>query len=52
MPQMNPMWWFSLFIVFSLVLILSNSLNYFYFNPSISQASSLKSTKKSFNWKW
>nr|AYM85041.1 ATP synthase F0 subunit 8 [Melanoplus bivittatus] len=52
-PQMSPLMWFSLFIMFSLVLILFNQMNFFSFKPEIIKTES-KSEKmnKNMNWKW
>nr|YP_009024044.1 ATP synthase F0 subunit 8 [Pacris xizangensis]ADZ56251.1 ATP synthase F0 subunit 8 [Pacris xizangensis] len=53
MPQMSPLMWFSLFILFSITLILFNQMNFFSFKPS-----TIKNVKKSMiksknmNWKW
>nr|AML26533.1 ATP synthase F0 subunit 8 [Staphylinidae sp. BMNH 1274696] len=51
MPQMAPMNWLSLFIMFIVVFMLFNSLNYFCFLYS---PKSLSSNIKNFkmNWKW
>nr|UOU85022.1 ATP synthase F0 subunit 8 [Ephemera danica] len=53
MPQMAPLSWLTLFIVFSMTLILFNILNYYSFDtnpPSSTQIS--KSNTKAFNWQW
>nr|UGS80545.1 ATP synthase F0 subunit 8 [Waoraniella jarlinsoni] len=51
MPQMNPMWWLSLFMMFTMIFLTTNSLNYFYKNHSIKFE--LKKNKKNLmNWKW
>nr|AGC22363.1 ATP synthase F0 subunit 8 [Hemicharilaus monomorphus] len=53
MPQMSPLMWFSLFIMFSITLILFSQLNFFSFKPS--PIKSFESTKKEImkiNWKW
>nr|QOL00910.1 ATP synthase F0 subunit 8 [Chorthippus maritimus huabeiensis] len=53
MPQMSPLMWFSLFILFSITMILFNQMNFFSFKPDI-----IKSMKKMMmkskdqNWKW
>nr|YP_008080947.1 ATP synthase F0 subunit 8 [Psococerastis albimaculata]AFY16887.1 ATP synthase F0 subunit 8 [Psococerastis albimaculata] len=53
MPQMNPMWWFSLFIMFVTILLSSNSLNYFYSKNALDINSFKKSNiKNNINWKW
>nr|WNH42056.1 ATPase subunit 8 [Neoperla socia] len=53
MPQMAPISWFLLFIVFSMALLLFNFLNYYSFLPS-SPLTSLrqKIEQKPLNWKW
>nr|YP_010133579.1 ATP synthase F0 subunit 8 [Chorthippus parallelus parallelus]YP_010133592.1 ATP synthase F0 subunit 8 [Chorthippus parallelus erythropus]QWM92865.1 ATP synthase F0 subunit 8 [Chorthippus parallelus parallelus]QWM92882.1 ATP synthase F0 subunit 8 [Chorthippus parallelus erythropus]QWM92895.1 ATP synthase F0 subunit 8 [Chorthippus parallelus erythropus]QWM92908.1 ATP synthase F0 subunit 8 [Chorthippus parallelus erythropus] len=53
MPQMSPLMWFSLFILFSVVMIMFNQLNFFSYKPYIIK-STKKSTMKSKNqaWKW
>nr|QOL00637.1 ATP synthase F0 subunit 8 [Kingdonella pienbaensis] len=53
MPQMSPLMWFSLFILFSIVLIMFNQMNFFSFKPKIlenTEKSEIKS--KNLNWKW
>nr|YP_010953302.1 ATP synthase F0 subunit 8 [Deleatidium vernale]WMQ76567.1 ATP synthase F0 subunit 8 [Deleatidium vernale] len=53
MPQMAPLSWLTLFIMFSSTLILFNVLNYFSFlptSPSSSAHSSISTTP--LNWKW
>nr|WOR81112.1 ATP synthase F0 subunit 8 [Anaspides driesseni] len=52
MPQMAPLFWFLLFIFFSMVFILFSSLTYFLFpiQKNIFHPSPL--TKSSFLWKW
>nr|WEV93765.1 ATP synthase F0 subunit 8 [Dociostaurus tartarus] len=53
MPQMSPLMWFSLFIMFSITLILFNQMNFFSYKPNV-----IKSVKKSMIksknliWKW
>nr|UDF83720.1 ATP synthase F0 subunit 8 [Vermiophis taishanensis] len=53
MPQMAPIKWLFLFIMFILTLILYNILNYFFLIklPSLSMYKS-KLLKNSLNWKW
>nr|YP_010040992.1 ATP synthase F0 subunit 8 [Eclipophleps carinata]QOZ41926.1 ATP synthase F0 subunit 8 [Eclipophleps carinata] len=53
MPQMSPLMWFLLFILFSFTLIMFNQMNFFSFKPKIIK-SSMKSMIKSKNeiWKW
>nr|UGS80506.1 ATP synthase F0 subunit 8 [Polypsocus corruptus] len=52
MPQMNPIWWTWLFIMFILTILLANSLNYFYSNNTINKNMNNKIMNKSINWKW
>nr|YP_010397593.1 ATP synthase F0 subunit 8 [Boreoheptagyia zhengi]UQJ73671.1 ATP synthase F0 subunit 8 [Boreoheptagyia zhengi] len=55
MPQMAPISWLILFILFSLTLILFNILNYYCSLPknlSSSEPSSLMNSSNSMNWKW
>uniref|UniRef100_A0AAU7B9N1 ATP synthase complex subunit 8 n=1 Tax=Novoplectron serratum TaxID=3073467 RepID=A0AAU7B9N1_9ORTH len=52
MPQMAPLSWLFMFIMFSLTLLMFCSSNYFLFSilPSQAEKSSIKFN--SFNWKW
>nr|YP_009348209.1 ATP synthase F0 subunit 8 [Sinopodisma wulingshanensis]YP_010703613.1 ATP synthase F0 subunit 8 [Sinopodisma kelloggii]APX55786.1 ATP synthase F0 subunit 8 [Sinopodisma wulingshanensis]WCO86747.1 ATP synthase F0 subunit 8 [Sinopodisma kelloggii] len=53
MPQMSPLMWFSLFILFSIVLILFNQMNFFSFKPMIMKSEEMSQIKsKNLNWKW
>nr|YP_009348196.1 ATP synthase F0 subunit 8 [Sinopodisma houshana]APX55747.1 ATP synthase F0 subunit 8 [Sinopodisma houshana] len=53
MPQMSPLMWFSLFILFSIVLILFNQMNFFSFKPMIMKSEEKGQIKsKNLNWKW
>nr|AMP43706.1 ATP synthase F0 subunit 8 [Dialysis sp. KW-2016] len=54
MPQMAPINWLTLFIIFFFIFFMYMALNYFMFIPIM-----LKTTQKSnnmnfsyFNWKW
>nr|YP_004935221.1 ATP synthase F0 subunit 8 [Protoplasa fitchii]AET13046.1 ATP synthase F0 subunit 8 [Protoplasa fitchii] len=54
MPQMAPISWLSLFLIFSMTFMLFNIMNYFSFLPK-SPNQSLSMTKNkinSLNWKW
>nr|UPL65157.1 ATP synthase F0 subunit 8 [Oedaleus abruptus] len=51
MPQMSPMMWFSLFIMFSMTLILFNQLNFFSYKPTKTTKMTSKS-KNNINWMW
>nr|YP_009740956.1 ATP synthase F0 subunit 8 [Pedopodisma emeiensis]QID03983.1 ATP synthase F0 subunit 8 [Pedopodisma emeiensis] len=53
MPQMSPLMWFSLFILFSIVLILFNQMNFFSFKQMIMKSEEKEKIKsKNLNWKW
>nr|QIV24760.1 ATP synthase F0 subunit 8 [Pseudoplites inexpectatus] len=51
MPQMAPLNWLILAIVFSLVFLIFNIMNYFSFNYEI-KSSKTKMKKALLNWKW
>nr|AXS65407.1 ATP synthase F0 subunit 8 [Cucujoidea sp. 18 KM-2017] len=51
MPQMAPLSWLTLFISFTLIFILFNSMNYFSFLYPIKKSSIIKNNIK-INWKW
>nr|AML25909.1 ATP synthase F0 subunit 8 [Staphylinidae sp. BMNH 1274216] len=52
MPQMAPLNWLTLFIYFTMIFLLFNSLNYFSF--MYANNLKIKITKKinKLNWKW
>nr|QNE85860.1 ATP synthase F0 subunit 8 [Rhagio tringarius] len=54
MPQMAPISWLILFIIFSITFIMFNIVNYFSFLPPSSLFSKDKKTyfSLSYNWKW
>nr|AYN73251.1 ATP synthase F0 subunit 8 [Kosciuscola tristis] len=53
MPQMSPLMWFSLFILFSMVLILFNQMNFFsYKTMPIKSEESMKIKSSNLIWKW
>nr|YP_010446949.1 ATP synthase F0 subunit 8 [Chyliza bambusae]UTM10314.1 ATP synthase F0 subunit 8 [Chyliza bambusae] len=52
MPQMSPINWLSLFILFSLTFMLFNMMNYFLIIPSSSQSKTSSKSTKSLVWKW
>nr|YP_010895018.1 ATP synthase F0 subunit 8 [Callicera aenea]WJW73531.1 ATP synthase F0 subunit 8 [Callicera aenea] len=53
MPQMAPINWLSLFLLFSLIFILFNMMNYFIYLPTTPKHKNLdKINKNSMNWKW
>nr|QDP18116.1 ATP synthase F0 subunit 8 [Chrotogonus sp. TAMUIC IGC OR284] len=51
-PQMSPMMWFTLFILFSATMILFNQMLFFSFKPNKINISKNKSTNNQMNWKW
>nr|YP_010626518.1 ATP synthase F0 subunit 8 [Hirtodrosophila subflavohalterata]WBK17654.1 ATP synthase F0 subunit 8 [Hirtodrosophila subflavohalterata] len=53
MPQMAPISWLILFIIFSLTFILFCSMNYYSYMPSLPKSNELKSSQlNSMSWKW
>nr|YP_010164588.1 ATP synthase F0 subunit 8 [Epeorus carinatus]AHY86319.1 ATP synthase F0 subunit 8 [Epeorus sp. JZ-2014]QRM91377.1 ATP synthase F0 subunit 8 [Epeorus carinatus]QXT45724.1 ATP synthase F0 subunit 8 [Epeorus dayongensis] len=52
MPQMAPLSWLILFIVFSSTLILFSIMNYFLTAPTPPQSTSSQFETQAFNWKW
>nr|YP_010385248.1 ATP synthase F0 subunit 8 [Anatrichus pygmaeus]UPM51784.1 ATP synthase F0 subunit 8 [Anatrichus pygmaeus] len=53
MPQMAPINWLFLFIMFSMIFIMFNMVNYYSIlptSPKIKKMNELKSN--SLNWKW
>nr|AMP43732.1 ATP synthase F0 subunit 8 [Heleodromia immaculata] len=52
MPQMAPIGWLSLFILFTLTFMLFCMMNYFLFLPQIKNYESKKYSSNSMNWKW
>nr|YP_009389825.1 ATP synthase F0 subunit 8 [Pternoscirta caliginosa]ANJ44391.1 ATP synthase F0 subunit 8 [Pternoscirta caliginosa] len=52
MPQMSPMMWFSLFILFSIVLILFNQMNFFSYKPNKTEMMPNQMKIENINWKW
>nr|QVM79234.1 ATP synthase F0 subunit 8 [Grammoptera ruficornis] len=51
MPQMAPLNWLILFLFFTLIFFIYNSLNYYIFNYNIKK-SDTKKNKLNYNWKW
>nr|WCQ78432.1 ATP synthase F0 subunit 8 [Agriotes sp. GTI-28] len=51
MPQMAPLSWLNLFIMFVMTFLVLNSLNYFSFMYKNSQSKSMPKMT-SINWKW
>nr|QNE85599.1 ATP synthase F0 subunit 8 [Chrysotimus molliculus] len=54
MPQMAPISWLSLYVIFSMTLIMFCIMNYYSYLPSMSKTNenSMKDSFKSMNWKW
>nr|YP_010166663.1 ATP synthase F0 subunit 8 [Lioporeus pilatei]QRV62754.1 ATP synthase F0 subunit 8 [Lioporeus pilatei] len=52
MPQMAPMNWFILYIIFSMTFISFNFMNYYIFILNKQTMKSNKFMKKILNWKW
>nr|WKU83813.1 ATP synthase F0 subunit 8 [Brachypalpus cyanella] len=53
MPQMAPINWLSLFLLFSLIFMLFNMMNYFIYSPSTLKSKNMnKIYTNSMNWKW
>nr|YP_010022488.1 ATP synthase F0 subunit 8 [Fer nigripennis]QON98898.1 ATP synthase F0 subunit 8 [Fer nigripennis] len=52
MPQMSPLMWFSLFMLFSITLVMFNQMNFFSFKPLIYKNKSKLMHMKNMNWKW
>nr|QDP18033.1 ATP synthase F0 subunit 8 [Psedna nana] len=53
MPQMAPMMWFTLFIMFSMAMIVFNQMNFFSFKNNPFKMLSKEVTKKTqMSWKW
>nr|UOU85243.1 ATP synthase F0 subunit 8 [Rhagio lineola] len=53
MPQMAPISWLILFVVFSITFIMFNIMNYFSFLPPSASSKEKKTfTMNSYNWKW
>nr|UOU85191.1 ATP synthase F0 subunit 8 [Cephalops aeneus] len=53
MPQMAPISWLSLFLIFTMSFIMFNMMNYYCLNPILkNNLNFLKVNYKSMNWKW
>nr|YP_010894901.1 ATP synthase F0 subunit 8 [Phortica tanabei]WJW73414.1 ATP synthase F0 subunit 8 [Phortica tanabei] len=53
MPQMAPIGWLSLFLIFSISFILFCILNYYSYIPTSPKSLNLKTNNlNSMNWKW
>nr|WRO45263.1 ATP synthase F0 subunit 8 [Odontomantis sp.] len=52
MPQMMPLNWLTLFMFFSILMILFNVMNYYMSNNKSYLISPIKNKIKTINWKW
>nr|YP_009176809.1 ATP synthase F0 subunit 8 [Delia antiqua]ALJ11008.1 ATP synthase F0 subunit 8 [Delia antiqua] len=54
MPQMAPIGWLSLFIIFSITFMIFNMMNYYSFLPSMPKSTLIYKSQQmnSLNWKW
>nr|YP_009775103.1 ATP synthase F0 subunit 8 [Blaps rhynchoptera]QJA14889.1 ATP synthase F0 subunit 8 [Blaps rhynchoptera]QJA15159.1 ATP synthase F0 subunit 8 [Blaps rhynchoptera] len=52
MPQMAPLSWLTLMILFISMLILFNIINYFSFSSTPEKESKIFKKKLTINWKW
>nr|UQJ75238.1 ATP synthase F0 subunit 8 [Glyptotermes sp.] len=52
MPQMMPLSWLALFIMFSMALMLFATMNYYSHIPKSTIASKVGISTKSMSWKW
>nr|YP_009590139.1 ATP synthase F0 subunit 8 [Palesisa nudioculata]QBM09709.1 ATP synthase F0 subunit 8 [Palesisa nudioculata] len=53
MPQMAPISWLTLFIIFSITFLIFNMMNYYSFIPSLPKSNLMTSMNtNSLNWKW
>nr|YP_010945302.1 ATP synthase F0 subunit 8 [Japanagallia malaisei]WMI45369.1 ATP synthase F0 subunit 8 [Japanagallia malaisei] len=50
MPQMAPMWWLTLSVLFNINMMITIST--IYFNKNILMKNYLTFKKKNLNWKW
>nr|QID48532.1 ATP synthase F0 subunit 8 [Celes skalozubovi] len=52
MPQMSPMMWFSLFIMFSITMIMFNQMNFFSYKPILVKKLKKMMKSNNMNWMW
>nr|YP_011001005.1 ATP synthase F0 subunit 8 [Bellardia viarum]WPN85802.1 ATP synthase F0 subunit 8 [Bellardia viarum] len=54
MPQMAPISWLSLFIMFSITFVIFNMMNYYSFTPFMPKSDLINKNQftNSLNWKW
>nr|YP_010310377.1 ATP synthase F0 subunit 8 [Camptopus lateralis]UMY75912.1 ATP synthase F0 subunit 8 [Camptopus lateralis] len=52
MPQMSPLWWEILFILFILSFIMMNTIIYYNKNIKLIKTDNNKLVNKELKWKW
>nr|YP_009346656.1 ATP synthase F0 subunit 8 [Graphosoma rubrolineatum]API85472.1 ATP synthase F0 subunit 8 [Graphosoma rubrolineatum] len=52
MPQMAPLWWELLFLVFLMTYLIVNNMIYFMPKTSIKPSNHKNKTYNQINWKW
>nr|AFY16835.1 ATP synthase F0 subunit 8 [Lethocerus deyrollei]AOY34901.1 ATP synthase F0 subunit 8 [Lethocerus deyrollei]BCH52381.1 ATP synthase FO subunit 8 [Kirkaldyia deyrolli] len=52
MPQMSPLWWSTLFIMFISLFMVMCTINYFMVFYKKTKKINQKMTKTPMNWKW
>nr|WJZ53011.1 ATP synthase F0 subunit 8 [Melanodexia sp.] len=54
MPQMSPINWLNLFIIFSITFVIFNMMNYYLYVPNMPKSNLINKSKllKTLNWKW
>uniref|UniRef100_A0AAU6PCF3 ATP synthase complex subunit 8 n=1 Tax=Diplonychus sp. TaxID=2977879 RepID=A0AAU6PCF3_9HEMI len=52
MPQMAPLWWTTLFLMFLTAFMIMCTINYFIIKYEPSTHQTEKKIKNSINWKW
>nr|YP_008992963.1 ATP synthase F0 subunit 8 [Leptobelus gazella]AEE89601.1 ATP synthase F0 subunit 8 [Leptobelus gazella] len=50
MPQMSPLWWLTLAVMFNLLTMMTMSMMYFNLKIELNMNKSMKKNK--LNWKW
>nr|UOR16936.1 ATP synthase F0 subunit 8 [Aplomya sp.] len=54
MPQMSPINWLSLFIIFTITFMIFSLMNYYLYTPNMPKSKLMNKNflKNSMNWKW
>nr|UPL65198.1 ATPase subunit 8 [Valleriola javanica] len=52
MPQMAPMWWTTMFILFTMLFMMTNTIMYFQKQYSIPSKEEKQNKMETMNWKW